>query len=140
MKDIIDKFQIVIFTIGGFFGWIIGGLDSLANALVAFVIIDYITGILVAVMQRKLSSDIGFHGIIKKVMIFVFVGLGHIFDTQIIGDGSAVRTAIIFFYISNEGISIVENSAKIGLPVPEKLRNAILSLRNEEEKQNANKH
>ncbi|MBP2028684.1 toxin secretion/phage lysis holin [Acetoanaerobium pronyense] len=140
MKELVLKFQLITAGIGGFLGWTIGGIDSIANALVAFVVIDYLTGVMVAILERRLSSNIGFHGIIKKVMIFVFVGIGHIFDTKIIGDGGAVRTAIIFFYISNEGISIVENAAKIGLPVPEKLRNAILSLKSEEEKHYGNKN
>ncbi len=102
-------------------------------ALLAFVVIDYLTGIMVAVLEKKLSSEIGFRGIFKKILIFILVGIGNIIDVYIIGNGSSVRTAVIFFYISNEGISIFENIGKIGLPIPEKLKNALEQI-NEEDK------
>lgn len=103
-------------------------------ALVAFVVIDYITGIMAAILEKKLSSNIGFKGIFKKVLIFTFVGIGHIVDIYILQNGSAVRTAVIFFYLSNEGLSIIENATKIGLPVPEKLKAVFVELGKEEEK------
>jgi toxin secretion/phage lysis holin len=98
-------------------------------ALVAFVVLDYITGVMLALLEKRLSSDIGARGIFKKVMIFCLVGVAHIIDSNIIGDGSVIRTAVIFFYLSNEGISIVENASKIGLPIPEKLKNVLAQLR-----------
>ena len=101
---------------------------------VAFVVIDYITGIMAAILEKMLSSNIGFKGIFKKVLIFTFVGIGHIVDIYILQNGSAVRTAVIFFYLSNEGLSIIENATKIGLPVPEKLRAVFVELGKEEEK------
>lgn len=100
----------------------------------AFVVIDYITGVMVAVLEKKLSSNIGFKGIFKKMLIFIFVGIGHIIDFHIIKNGSAVRTAVIFFYLSNEGLSIVENATRIGLPVPEQLKAVFKELRKEDEK------
>ena len=106
---------------GGFVGWFLGGFDGFLYALLVFVIIDYLTGVMVAVLEKKVSSSVGFRGIFKKILIFCLVAIGHIIDTQVIQNGSVLRTAVIFFYLSNEGISILENVALIGLPVPEQL-------------------
>ena len=133
MKDIIHTIQIIFTVIGAYIGWFLGGFDSLLYALVAFVVLDYITGLMVAVLEKKLSSSIGFKGIFKKVLIFIFVGIGHIIDFYILQNGSAVRTAVIFFYLSNEGLSIVENAAKIGLPVPESLKKVFIELKKEDD-------
>lgn len=131
MKNIINTFQLIFTTIGGYFGWLLGGCDGFMYALITFVIIDYLTGLMVAVLERKLSSEVGFRGIFKKVLIFTFVGIGNIIDVHLIKNGSAIRTAVIFFYISNEGISIIENSAKIGLPIPQKLKDILGQLNRE---------
>lgn len=125
MKNLINSFQLIFTAVGAYIGWFLGGFDGFLYALVAFVAVDYITGLMAAVLEKKLSSEIGFRGIFKKVLIFVLVGIGNIIDVHLIKNGSAVRTAVIFFYISNEGISIMENSAKVGLPVPEKLKNIL---------------
>src|SRR5690554_3956177 len=113
MREVINTIQFIFTAIGGYIGWFLGGMDSLIYALITFIFIDYITGLMVAVLERKLSSEIGFRGIFKKILIFTFVGIGHIIDFHVIKNGSAVRTAVIFFYMSNEGISILENSAKV---------------------------
>ena len=131
MKDVINTIQLIFTAIGGYIGWFLGGFDGLIYSLVAFVVIDYITGLMVAVLEKKVSSSIGFKGIFKKVLIFTFVGIGHIVDFHIIKNGSAVRTAVIFFYLSNEGLSIIENSVKVGLPIPEKLKQVFLSMKEE---------
>ncbi len=123
-----DKIQLIFTAIGGSLGYILGELDGFLYALIAFVVIDYITGLMAAIVERKLSSEIGFRGIFKKVLIFTMVAIGHILDSRIIGDGSAIRTAVIFFYLSNEGISIIENAVAIGLPVPQKLKNILTQL------------
>ncbi|SNT04834.1 toxin secretion/phage lysis holin [Anaerovirgula multivorans] len=133
MKDIINSIQFVFTAVGAFLGWFLGGFDGFLYALLAFVIIDYVTGIMLAVLQKKLSSEIGFHGIFKKVLIFTMVAVGHTVDTYIIQNGSAIRTAVIFFYLSNEGISILENAAKIGLPIPDKLKSVLSQLSKEDE-------
>lgn len=125
MKEI----QFIFSAIGGVVGWYLGGVDGFMYALITFVIIDYITGLMVAVLESKLSSAIGFRGIFKKVLIFALVGIGNMIDIYLLGTGSAVRTAIIFFYVSNEGISIVENAAKIGLPVPQKLLDVLEQIK-----------
>jgi toxin secretion/phage lysis holin len=135
MKETIQTIQALFTAAGVFIGWFLGGLDGFMYALLAFVVIDYLTGIMVAVLEKKLSSEIGFRGIFKKILIFILVGIGNIIDVYIIGNGSAVRTAVIFFYISNEGISIFENIGKIGLPIPEKLKKALEQI-NEEDKSN----
>jgi len=121
----VNIFQAAFTAAGGYIGWFLGGCDGLIYALVTFVVIDYITGLMVAVLEKKLSSEIGFRGIFKKVLIFVFVGIGNIIDVQLLKNGSAVRGAVIFFYISNEGISIIENSSKVGLPIPKKLKDIL---------------
>jgi toxin secretion/phage lysis holin len=133
MKDVIHTIQIIFAAIGAYIGWFLGGFDGLLYALVAFVVLDYITGLMVAILEKKLSSSIGFKGIFKKVLIFIFVGIGHIIDSYILQNGSAVRTAVIFFYLSNEGLSIVENAAKIGLPVPESLKKVFTELNKEDD-------
>ncbi|HVJ49841.1 MAG TPA: phage holin family protein [Desulfitobacterium sp.] len=116
--------------LGGVLGWLLGGFNSLAYALVAFMSIDYITGVLLAIYEKNVSSDIGFKGICKKVLIFVLVSLGNIIDQYIIGSGSSLRTILIMFYLSNEGISILENAAKMGVPFPQKLKDVLQQINN----------
>lgn len=131
MKNIIETIQMIFASIGGWIGWMLGGADGFLYALIVFVVIDYLTGIMASILAQKLSSEVGFRGIFKKVLTFVLVGVAHIIDFYIIGSGSAIRTAVIFFYISNEGISILENTAKIGLPIPERLKNVLEQLKEE---------
>lgn len=133
MKEIWNMIQLAFVAIGGWFGWFLGGFDGFLYALVVFMAIDYLTGLMAAVVEKKLCSEVGFRGIFKKVLIFLFVGIGSVIDKQIIGEGSVLRTAVIFFYISNEGISILENALRIGLPIPQKLRDALNMLKSEEE-------
>ena len=135
MKEFWISIQVAFTAVGGWLGWFLGGCDGLLYALLAFVVIDYITGVMCAVVDRKLSSSIGFRGIFKKVLIFALVGIGHILDTYVIGTSSVLRTAIIFFYLSNEGVSLIENAAHLGLPVPEKLKAVLEQLHNRAEKE-----
>ena len=128
MKDVWNWIQGVIAIAGGFFGWFLGGLDGFLYALIAFVVIDYLTGIMCAIVDKKLSSDVGFKGLFRKILIFVMVGVGHLIDTQVIGDGSVLRTAVIFFYLSNEGVPLLENAAHLGLPIPQKLKDVLAQL------------
>lgn len=116
-------------VIGGMIGWFLGGVDSFMYTLIAFVVIDYITGVLRAVVEKKLSSRIGAHGIAKKVALFFVVGVGHLIDNYLFKIiGTPLRTAVIFFYIANEGISFLENATAIGLPVPKKLKDVLAQL------------
>ena len=130
MKEIWNGIQVVITAIGGFFGWFLGGTDGFLYALLVFVVIDYLTGVLCAIADRTLSSEAGFIGISRKVLIFVLVGVANILDVYVIGNGSVLRTVIVFFYLSNEGISLLENSAHLGLPIPEKLKDVLEQLHN----------
>ena len=118
MKEFWNTIQIVFTGIGGWLGYFLGGCDGLLYALLAFVVIDYLTGIMCAINDHTLSSEVGFRGICRKVLIFLLVGIANILDVNIIGSGSVLRTAVIFFYISNEGVSMMEIAAHLGLPVP----------------------
>ena len=139
MKEIWNWIQLAFAAIGGFLGWFLGGLDGFLYALIAFIVIDYLTGVLCAIVDKKLSSEIGAKGIFKKVLVFALVGVAHILDTQIFGSAGgsgALRTAVIFFYLSNEGVSILENSAHLGLPIPEKLKEVLKQLHGREDGNN----
>ena len=129
MKQFVETMQYVISVIGGFVGWFLGGVDRFLYALLVFVVVDYLTGLMAAYIQKKISSEVGFRGICRKVAIFCLVGIAHILDAQVIKTGSVLRTAIVFFYLSNEGISILENITVIGLPVPQKLRDVLEQIR-----------
>ena len=118
MKEFWNTIQLIFTATGGWLGWFLGGCDGLLYALIAFVVIDYITGVMCAVIDHRLSSEVGFKGIFKKVLIFLLVGVANILDVQVIGTGCVLRTAVIFFCISNEGVSLLENAAYLGLPVP----------------------
>lgn len=122
MKEFWNSVQMIFTAVGGWLGWFLGGCDGLLYALIAFVVIDYITGVMCAINDHSLSSEVGFRGICRKVLIFLLVGIANIMDVNIIGTGSVLRTAVIFFYISNEGVSLIENAAHLGLPVPEKIK------------------
>lgn len=133
MKEFWTSIQLIFTATGGWLGYYLGGFDGLLYALVAFVVCDYITGVMGAVSDKKLSSAIGFKGIARKILIFILVGIGHLLDTHIIGNGSVLRTAVIFFYLSNEGLSLIENATHLGLPVPEKLKAVLAQLHQREE-------
>ena len=128
------KLQIAITGIGGWLGYVLGGMDGLLIALVVFITIDYITGIMCAVIDKKLSSTVGAKGIFKKVLILMLVGIANVIDVHVVGTGSALRGATVCFYLSNEGLSILENTVHLGLPVPEKLKEVLSQLHNREEK------
>ena len=135
MKEFWNMTQVVIAGIGGWLGWFLGGCDGLLYALIAFVVIDYITGVMCAVVDKNLSSEVGFRGIFKNVLIFLLVGIGHLLDAQVIGTGSVVRTAVIFFYISNEGVSLLENAGHLGLPIPSKIKVVLEQLHERAERE-----
>lgn len=130
MKDLWNTIQIIFTALGGWLGWFLGGFDGLLYALVAFVVVDYITGVMCAIVDKNLSSSVGFKGICRKVLIFTLVGIAHILDANVIGDGSVLRTAVIFFYLSNEGVSLLENASHLGLPIPEKMKDILEQLHN----------
>ncbi len=130
------KIQIAVTALGGWLGYYLGGLDGLLIALLVFVVLDYLTGVMCAIADRDLSSAVGFKGICRKILIFALVGMGHVLDTHVVGKGSALRSAVICFYLSNEGVSLLENAAHLGLPVPEKLKAVLSQLHNKETDKN----
>lgn len=129
MKELWNWIQVGFAAVGGFLGWFLGGMDGFMYALIAFVVVDYLTGVMRAVIEKELSSRIGARGIFKKVLVFLLVGVAHLTDFYLLGNGNALRTAVVFFYISNEGISMLENATVIGLPVPEKLKEALAQIK-----------
>lgn len=128
MKEFWSVVQFVFTVVGGWLGYFLGGCDGLLYALIAFVAIDYITGVMCAINDNALSSEVGFKGICRKVLIFLLVGIANILDLNVIGTGSVLRTAVIFFYISNEGVSLLENASHLGLPVPQKIKAVLEQL------------
>ncbi|HEO5021368.1 TPA: phage holin family protein [Streptococcus agalactiae] len=132
MKELLATNKVLFSAIGGLIGSIFGEVDSFLFALMVFISIDYITGLMAAAVEKRLASNIGFKGIFKKIAILFLVSVGHLIDTEIIKQGGAIRTMVIFFYLSNEGLSILENAVRIGLPIPEKLQ-ALLKQFNEKE-------
>ena len=128
MKEFWNSIQLVFAMIGGWLGYFLGGYDGLLYALIVFMVVDYITGVMCAIVDKKLSSAVGFKGICRKVLILMLVGIANLLDVQVIGTGSVLRTAVIFFYLSNEGVSLLENAAHLGLPIPEKLKVVMAQL------------
>ena len=126
------KVQLIFTAIGGWLGYFLGGADGLLIALVVFMALDYITGLMCAIIDKKLSSTIGFKGICKKVLILVLVGMANIVDIYVVGDGNVLRGAVICFYLSNEGLSLLENATYIGLPIPDKLKEVLVQLHGRE--------
>ena len=134
MKEFWNMVQMVFAAVGGWLGYFLGGNDGLLIALVLFVAADYLTGVMCAVSDKVLSSNMGFKGICRKVLIFLLVGIANILDVHVIGTGSVLRTAVIFFYIANEGVSLLENAAHLGLPVPGKIKAVLEQLHDRAEK------
>ena len=134
MKEFWNTIQLIFAAIGGWLGYFLGGCDGLLYALIAFVVIDYITGVMCAISDHTLSSQEGFRGICRKVLIFMLVGIANVLDIYVLSSGSVLRTAVIFFYISNEGVSLLENAAHLGLPIPEKIKVVLEQLHDRSEK------
>ena len=128
------KIQMAISVIGGWLGYFVGGVDGLMTALLVFMVIDYLTGVMCAVYDKTLSSEVGFRGICKKMLIVLLVGVAHIVDVDVVGTGDALRSAVVCFYLSNEGVSMLENAAHLGLPIPEKLKDILAQLHNRSDK------
>ena len=134
-----SKIQIIIDSIAGavgaVLGFMYGEVTGLFWALIAFMATDYITGVVVAAIHKQLSSEVGFRGLAKKLMILVFVSLGHIADMYVLGGTPVAMSAVMLFYIANEGLSIIENAGNLGLPVPKKLKDIMVQLKKESEEE-----
>ena len=135
MREFWNVIQAVFAALGGWLGYFLGGCDGLLYALLVFVVLDYITGIMCAINDHNLSSEVGFKGICRKVLIFALVGIGHLIDTQVLGETGVLRTAVIFFYLSNEGLSLIENASYLGLPIPAKLKDVLEQLHDRSDKE-----
>ncbi len=135
MKEFWNVIQMVFTGVGGWLGYFLGGYDGLLYALIVFMVVDYITGVMCAINDKKLSSAVGFKGICRKVLILMLVGIANLLDVTIIGTGAVLRTAVIFFYLSNEGVSLLENAGHLGLPIPEKLKEILAQLHDRAEKE-----
>lgn len=130
MKEFLDvMLQFISTTSGSWLRWFLGGYDGLLLALIVFVVVDYVIGVMRSIISKRWSSKIKLREVFKKILIFILVGIGNILDVQIIGNGSALRTAVIIFYISNVGMSLLNNATYIGLPIPKTLRNILEQLR-----------
>ena len=140
MKEFWNTMQFIFTVLGGWLGHFLGGCDGLLIALVAFVSIDYVTGVMCAISDKDLSSRVGFKGICRKILIFALVGVANLIDVQVIQTGSILRTAVVFFYLSNEGVSLLENAAHLGLPIPKKLKAVLEQLHDKHNKEEDNKH
>lgn len=134
-----SKIQIIIDSIAGavgaVLGFMYGEVTGLFWALIAFMATDYITGVVVAAINKQLSSEVGFRGLAKKLMILVFVSPGHIADMYVLGGTPVAMSAVMLFYIANEGLSIIENAGNLGLPVPKKLKDIMVQLKKESEEE-----
>lgn len=135
MKEFWNAIQMILAAAGGWLGYFLGGCDGLLIALVIFVAVDYVTGVMCAVVDKKLSSEVGFKGICRKVLIFLLVGIANVLDAEVLKTGSILRTAVIFFYLSNEGISLLENAGHLGLPIPKKMKKVLKQLHDRSEKE-----
>lgn len=131
MPTQLKNFRAIFTLIGGWVSYWIGGFDSLVYTLLSFAIVDYITGVFCAVYKHEISSKVGFKGISKKIFMFLLVGIAHTIDSKVLGQGNVIKTATIFFYIANEGISILENATILGMPVPKKLKDMLIQIKND---------
>ena len=129
------KIQIAVSAIGGWLGYFLGGMDGMLIALIVLMSLDYISGVMCAIIDKKLSSAVGFRGVCKKVFILMLVGVANVVDIHIVGTGSALRGVVICFYMSNEGLSLLENAAHVGLPIPDKLKDILAQLHDRDKKE-----
>lgn len=127
--------QIIAASAAAVCGFLFGEFDGLMYALIAFMVLDYISGVLVAIAQKELSSKVGFKGIAKKVIILVLVAVGHLLDAHVLHDGAVCRMAVSGFYAANEAISILENASELGIPLPKKLVAVLKQLKEDSEKE-----
>lgn len=135
MKTIAQSLPTIAAVGGSLLGFLLGGFDGYLYSLLGFVVIDYLTGLVLAAARRQVSSQIGFTGILKKMLIFVIVAMGHLLDQNLLGGSATLRTAMIFFYLANEAISITENLGALGFPLPPKLKQVLTQLSAESEEQ-----
>lgn len=135
MDKIFNALSLVMAAIGLWLGLFLGPFNGLLIALACFIVADYITGVASAVINKKMSSAVGFRGILRKVLILCIVGVANLLDVYVLKSGEMLRAMVIFFYIANEGLSILENAGECGLPIPKKIREVLAQLRNKNDKE-----
>lgn len=121
-------FKSIVAVGGAAASFFFGGWSALLSVLLAFVVLDYLTGVIAAAVEGRLSSQVGLIGIAKKVFVFVMVAVAHLVDTAI-GSANVLRDAVIFFYLANELLSVIENAGRVGLPIPDPIRRAVEVLK-----------
>ena len=126
-----DAVKSIMAAFCALFGYLFGAFDGMMTALITLIVLDYITGIIAAVVEKKLSSEVGARGIAKKVIMLLVVAVANIADRDIIGEGNVLRSVTAMFYIANEGISLLENGARLGVPMPKKLIDVLVQLKKE---------
>ena len=131
--------EIILTLISGFCGYFLGGVDGMLYALLIVMICDYITGCLVALANKNISSEIGFKGIAKKAVIIGLIGVSNLVDVYVMGEGAAIRTATLTFFFINECISILENAGNLGVPLPKKLKSVLQQIKSKEIDENEDK-
>ena len=136
MKAVWELVKVCLGAIGGTLSWYFGNFDGLFIALLGFILADYITGLVLAYHRKELSSEQGFKGFLKKCVVLLIVGIANLLDVYVIKMNMALRSGVIVYYLANEGLSILENSAQLGLPIPEKLKETLAQLHNKENKEN----
>lgn len=139
MNDVFIWLKAAAATLGGVIGWYIGDISGLLIALLVLISLDYVSGVMVAIKNRRLSSAVGFVGICRKVLMLALVGVGNILDIHVVGSGSVLRSLVICYYLANEGISLIENASALGLPVPAKLQDFFVQLKDKAENHDTEK-
>ncbi len=139
MDNILDYLDWIMSFIGAGLGWFLGGFDGFVYMLLTLALVDYITGVMAAIVQKKLSSSIGFKGIARKITMFALVGVANILDKDFLGGHDLLRTGVLFFYLANEGLSILENAVKIGVQVPDAMKEKLLQFKNNNEEKKKKK-
>lgn len=135
MENLLNYFKIIIAALGTGITWLFGTWDTALVVLVCFMVLDYFTGVLRAWTNKEISSDVGLKGIARKTVIFIVLIVAVLLD-RLLNTGTWVfRTLICYFYIANEGISLLENCAGLGLPIPDKLKDALVQLKDGEKKE-----
>ena len=134
MKEFWNVIKVALAAVGAWLGYFLGGSDGLLYALLVFVIVDYLTGVMCAIEDRTLSSAVGFRGLCRKVLTFLLVGIAQVLDVHVLNQPGVLRTAVIFWAVANNGLSILENAAHLGLPVPEQLKQVLEQLHNRAKK------
>ena len=129
MEKLGSVYNGILAFLGAVVGFLFGDMRGCLVALLCFIILDFITGVLTGIVEKNLSSEVAWRGIIRKLIEILIVSAAHIFDKYVCGSGDIILTAVCFLFISTEGISLLENAARLGVPIPKKLVEALSQLK-----------